>query len=53
MEQHKNYWQQFAKSGDPMMYLAYKQNRQAENTNLQVHTSTFLSAEAARPFQSV
>jgi len=32
MEQHTNYWQQFAKSGNPMMYLAYKQNR-TENSN--------------------
>ena len=26
MERHKAYWQQFLKSGDPKMYLAYKQN---------------------------
>ena len=25
MERQEIYWQQFTKSGDPMMYLAYKQ----------------------------
>ena len=30
MEQHNKYWQQFAKSGDPVMYLAYKQSRDAD-----------------------
>jgi len=27
MERHNEYWKDFAKSGDPMMYLAYKENR--------------------------
>jgi len=34
MEQHIKFWQQFAKSGDPKMYLAYKQSRIADDTGI-------------------
>jgi len=27
MERHQQFWQQFAQSGDPKAYLAYKQSR--------------------------
>ena len=35
MEQHKTRWQQFAKSGDPMLYLAYKQSRLNKDGTMQ------------------
>ena len=30
MKHNDQFWQQFTKSGDPKMYLAYKQGRQED-----------------------
>ena len=34
MERQQQFWQQFTQTGDPKAYLAYKQNRPADDASI-------------------